>query len=169
MIASCIINRRSIRTFTPEPISNEQMQDILSAAFYAPTAKNKRDTHFTIVSDPELKRQLNAILNGPEGVQKYIEEAPVVIIPSCSQENREWAVENIAIATQNILLQAAEIALGGVWRNVEPDQELQVKSLFHIPESHTVVNVIPFGHPQIAMPAHATTEIDAARTHQNAW
>ncbi len=145
------------------------MRDIITAGFYAPTAKNKRDVHFTVITDPALKQQLNQILNGPDGVQKYIQEAPIVILPSCSQENREWAAENIAIATQNILLQAAEIALGGVWRNVELDQESSVKSLFHIPEAHVVVNVIPLGHPQVAMPPHTTTEVDPVRLHQNIW
>ncbi len=169
MIAACIQNRRSIRAFTPELVSDEQVQNIIAAAFYAPTAKNKRDTHFTVVTDTNLKQQLNTILNGPDGVQKYIEKAPVVIIPSCTQENREWAVENIAIATQNILLQATELSLGGVWRNVEPEQENQVKSLFHIPLSHVIVNVIPLGYPQVGMSPHTAEEIDSVRLHQNVW
>jgi nitroreductase len=169
MIIPSIINRRSIRAFTTESISETEIEELLTAAFYAPTAKNGRDVSFIVITDAALREQLNTAINQPGSPQNFVKEAPLVIVPVCSQTNQEWATENIAIATEHILLQATEMGLGGVWKNVYEDHYEEVKKLLGIPDEYLIVNVIPVGHPKAAMPAHTESEIDVKRIHVNHW
>ncbi len=46
-----IVNRRSIRRYTPEEISPEDVKTILEAALMAPTSKSSRAWHFVVVED----------------------------------------------------------------------------------------------------------------------
>ena len=45
--------RRSIRKFTDEPVSEEQLRTILRAALMAPTGHSQRGWHFVVIDDKE--------------------------------------------------------------------------------------------------------------------
>ena len=50
-----IKSRRSIRSFLPKPISREDLEIILEAGQYAPTAMNRQQFQFTVLtSHPKL-------------------------------------------------------------------------------------------------------------------
>ena len=53
MLLDAIRERRSIRKYTGEPVSEEQIREILEAAFLAPTASNRQEWRFAVVQDRE--------------------------------------------------------------------------------------------------------------------
>ncbi len=71
-----ISSRRSIRKFKPEAISEEKIKQVLEAGRLAPSAGNSQPWKFMVVRNSELKRELSRICWN----QKFIEEAPVVIV-----------------------------------------------------------------------------------------
>jgi len=126
-----IKTRRSIRAFTREEISDREIEKILDAARWAPSAGNIQPWIFVVVKDPGTKRRLSeAALS-----QFFIEEAPVVIVVCADQERSRrgygsrganlYCIQDTAAATQNILLAAHALGLGACWEESDPSQLFQ--------------------------------------------
>ena len=71
-----IKNRRSIRKYTPDDVPQEMIEQMLEAARLAPSGSNRQPWRFLVVRDQELKKALRRLCLD----QRFIEEAPVVII-----------------------------------------------------------------------------------------
>ena len=69
--------RRSIRRFTAEPVTAEQVRTLLEAAMAAPSAGNRKPWHFCVVTDADTRSQLAA----DHPYAKMVAEAPVCIVP----------------------------------------------------------------------------------------
>jgi len=59
-VLETIKNRRSIRKYLPEQIKDEELEMILEAAIYAPTASNEQPWHFTIIQNKEFINMMNS-------------------------------------------------------------------------------------------------------------
>jgi nitroreductase len=62
-----IQDRRSIREFTPEPVSDQDLDMILESARQAPSGENAQPWRFIIVKDAATRRQLGAVAGGGSG------------------------------------------------------------------------------------------------------
>jgi nitroreductase len=62
-----IQDRRSIREYTPEPVSDQDLDRILEAARLAPSGENAQPWRFIIVKDPETRKKLGALAGGGSG------------------------------------------------------------------------------------------------------
>jgi nitroreductase len=62
-----IQDRRSIRQYAEEPVSEEDLAMILEAARQAPSGENAQPWRFIIVKDPATRKQLGAIAGGGSG------------------------------------------------------------------------------------------------------
>ena len=62
-----IQDRRSIREFTPDPVSDQDLDMILESARQAPSGENAQPWRFIIVKEPETRRQLGALAGGGSG------------------------------------------------------------------------------------------------------
>jgi nitroreductase len=145
-----IKQRRSVRAYTREDVSEEEVKKLIEAARWAPSAGNIQPWRFVIVRDAEVKRKLaEAALN-----QTFIEEAPVVIVV-CTDEARSsqgygnrgatlYCIQDTAVATQNILLAAHALGLGTCW--VGAFREELVKKTLNAPMNMRPVAIIPVGH-----------------------
>jgi len=149
-VLEAIKGRRSIRTFTDQPVSEEEVKTLIDAARHAPSAGNIQPWEFVIVRKPEVKSELAvAALN-----QGFIEEAPVVIVVCANKERSAsgygargttlYCIQDTAAATQNILLTAHALGLGTCW--IGSFREEEVKQALGIPEGVRPVAIIPVGH-----------------------
>ena len=68
--------RRSIRAFTPDPVPEEDLREMLRVAGLAPSAFNVQPWRWVAVREPELKARLGAAAYG----QKQVTGAPAVIV-----------------------------------------------------------------------------------------
>lgn len=123
-----IRNRRSTRGFLQEQIKDEEVQAILEAGIYAPSATNKQPWHFTVVQNKELLDRLNnsfkkaAIKSDNEYISRVgknekfhvFYNSPTVILVS-GDENNYYATVDCAIATENMLLAAESLKVGSCW------------------------------------------------------
>jgi nitroreductase len=62
-----IQDRRSIREFTPEEVSDQDLDMILETGRQAPSGENAQPWRFIIVRDRETRRQLGALAGGGSG------------------------------------------------------------------------------------------------------
>lgn len=150
-VFEAIKNRRSVRAFTSQPVSEKQVYQLIDAAGWAPSAGNVQPWEFIIVRSAETKRKLaEAALN-----QIFIKEAPVVIVV-CANEIRSgqrygsrgvnlYCLQDTAAATQNLLLAVYALGLAACW--VGAFQEEEAKNVLNTPTGIRPVAIVPIGHP----------------------
>ena len=140
--------RRSIRAFTPRPVSLEIVRELVRAAMHAPSAGNEQPWHFVILTDRELLDKIPDF----HPYAGMLAEAPVAVLV-CGDPRQEkhpgmW-VQDCAAATQNLLLAAHAKGLGAVWVGVHPreDRIEPLRRLMALPEVVIPFALIPIGHP----------------------
>lgn len=151
MSIDCIMNRRSVRQFTPDPVSDEDVTTLLKAGMAAPSAVNKQPWEFIVIRDAERRQSLSELCP----YWKPAAAAPLVIVVCGNTIGGDPNVENYyvqdcACASENILCAATGINLGGVWLGVygEQDRMLNVANLLKIPEGVYAVSILAIGHPE---------------------
>lgn len=143
-----IHSRKSVRSYTDEPVSSEQVETLLRAAMAAPSGMNVQPWRFVVVTEQATKNKLAG------GFNKMIAKAPVVIVV-CGKttgklggENKNWTAD-CAAATENLLLAAEALGLGAVWTACYPydDRMKPAREVLNLPSNVTPYCVIPIGHP----------------------
>ena len=149
-VFKAIKGRRSIRAFTDEPVSENEVNQLLDAARWAPSAGNIQPWEFIVVRDAKVKRGLEeAALN-----QTFIEEAPVVLVV-CANPTRSsrrygsrgislYCLQDTAAAIQNMHLAACALGLATCW--VGSFEEEEVQRVLNLPDFLRPVAIIPVGH-----------------------
>lgn len=140
--------RKSVRSYTDEPVTPEQVETLLRAAMAAPSGKNVQPWRFVVVTRPETKQKLAV------GFNKMIAKAPVVIVVCGKTTNRLGGTNNnwtadCAAATENLLLAAESLGLGAVWTACYPyDNRMQpaIEAL-GLPDNIKPYCIVPVGHP----------------------
>ncbi len=163
MIISSIIRRRSFRTYKDSPVSNEAIDEVIKAAQFAPTAHGKRAIEFVVIRDQKIKDAIFAVVD-----QVYIKEAPVLIVPVASDQ-ATLPVQDLSIASAHIFLQATELGLGSVWKNLTPVWEEKVKEVLGVPQNFRMIDIIPLGFPAEEKPEHSDEEFKIEKIHQERW
>ncbi len=161
-----ILKRRSIRRYTPEPVSEEQITRLLEAGMAAPSASNKKPWHFVVVTDRETLDKLSHYGSHWD----MLREAPlcVVVCGDAGISDRYW-VQDCSAATENILLAVSMMGLGAVWLGCHPNPERvdPTKKLLGIKDPVTPLAVLSIGHP--AEEKETRTQYDAGRVHRDRW
>ncbi len=146
-----ILERTSVRRYADKPVSDEKVTAILHAAMSAPSGVNKQPWEFVVVSDKELLQQLADALP----YAKMAASAPLAIVV-CGNRNRFLEGEDstlweqdLSAASENILLSAHALGLGGVWTCLYPHDERidPVRKILNIPDELIPFNLIPVGYP----------------------
>ena len=164
-----IFERRSIRKYTSEQISDEDIQELLRAAMAAPSANNQQSWEFVVIKDRVILKEIIGI--HPNGYQ-MLKNAPLAIM-ICGNLEREiekgYWVQDCSAATENILLAAQSMGLGAVWLGVYPmeDRIRALKKMFGLPENVIPLSIVSIGHP--AEKKKPSNRFDQARIHVNTW
>jgi nitroreductase len=160
-----IFARRSIRRYSGEPVSEDQITSLLEAGMAAPSANNRQPWHFVVVTDRRTLQALAA--SHPYG--KMLASAGLAIAVCGDPSISDWWVQDCAAATENILVAAAGLGLGGVWLGCHgrPEREQAVRDTLGIPGQLAVLNLLSIGHPGESK--EARTQYNPARVHKNTW
>lgn len=161
-----IFTRRSIRRYTDEPVSADDLKVILEAGMNAPSANNRQPWHYIVVDD---RSKFNDIMIF-HPYSKMLAQAPVAILVcgDTTISDTYWE-QDCSAATENILLAARALNLGSVWMGVYPNEQrvLGIKALFDLPKHIEPLNIIAIGHP--AENKGRVNRYDTARIHSNSW
>jgi len=145
-----IHNRKSVRHFTDQAVSEEQIKLLLRAGMAAPSAVNRQPWAFYVVT----KRETLDALGEQLPYAKMLRQAQAAIVVCGDMEKagnlkeQGYWVQDCSAATQNILLAAESIGLGAVWTAAYPyeDRTKVVVEILNLPEKHIPLNVIPIGY-----------------------
>ena len=160
-----IKKRRSIRKYTSEAITEDQINAMLEAAMAAPSGNGLAPWEFIVVGDKGLREQLSKVHQW----SWMAANAPVVIVVCGKESISDHWVADCSAATENLLLQATDMGLGGVWVGIYPrtERENRVRQLLNIPSNVRILCLVPIGHPGEQKPPH--TGFDLAKVHYDRY
>ncbi len=139
--------RRSIRSFTNEPVERQVIEDLVNCARLAPTARNVQPWEFVVVTDDASRRQLADLTDHG----KFIAEAPVCIA-IFSQETK-YFLEDGSAATTQLLVAAHALGLGACWVAGDKKPYMDtVRRLLDVPQGYRLISLIALGHPDDPSP-----------------
>lgn len=139
-----IKNRRSIRVFTHQEITKENLEKLIEAARLAPTARNEQSWEFIIITNQSTKQKITQITD-PNG--SFISNAAACIAVFCL--DAKYYLEDGCAATENILIQASDLGIGSCW--VAGDKKPycnQIKQLLKVPDNYKLISIIALGYPK---------------------
>jgi nitroreductase len=147
---SVIHSRKSVKSFTGAPVSTESLEKIVRAGMAAPTAVNKQPWSFVVVTDRKKLDELAAGLPNARGIDRA--GAAIVVCTESAKANlqsKDFAIIDASLASENILLAAEALELGGHWTASYPyeDKMKHVRIVLGIPTDVIPLNVILVGVP----------------------
>ena len=144
-----IFKRRSIRKYTDQPVSEEDITLCLKAAMYAPCAGNEQAWEFIVTRSKENLQRLSDA--HPYGKALPGASAAVTICGNRSKLKfpQEYWIEDCSAAAQNFMLQATDLGIGTVWLAVYPceDRVESISEVLKLPGNVIPLCIIPMGYP----------------------
>ncbi len=166
-----ILARRSVRTYTGEPVSKQDIRALLEAGMAAPSAKALDPWHFVVVTEPDRLKQLAEIHPYGRMLAPAADAGAGAAIAVCGDKEAapDFWVQDCSAATENILLAASMLGLGTVWLGVHPraEREQPLKEFLGIPDPVGILCLIAIGKP--AEQLEPRTRYDEAKAHRETW
>ncbi|RGM47520.1 MULTISPECIES: nitroreductase family protein [Bacteroides] len=142
--------RRSMRKFTEEELTQEQVVTLMKAALMAPTSKRSNSWQFIVVDDKESLKKLSFC---KEQASQFIADAALAIVVVADPLVSDVWIEDAAIASIYLQLQAEDIGLGSCWVQVRERLTASgissgeyVHDILDIPLQLQVLSIIAIGH-----------------------
>lgn len=156
-----IFKRISVRKYEDRPVEPEKLDRILRAAMAAPSAGNQQPWEFYVVTDKTKIKQLSECST----YAGCAADAPAVIVPCYRTAGLRFPMFDtidLAIATENILLEITAQGLGGVWLAVAPIEERmeKVAKVLPIRDDLRAFALVPLGYPAEDRPQQDRYEAD---------
>ncbi len=163
-------NRRSIRKFTEEKVSKEDLEKILKAGLLAPSSMGKKPVEMIVVEDKEVISKL-------ENCKKHgtvpLKTAPLVIAVIGDSELSDVWVEDASIVSILIQLEVEKLGLGSTWvqmrkrESLEKDSEEAVREVLAIPEKYGVLSLIAIGYKNEEKKPYDDSDLNFEKIHYN--
>jgi len=173
-VFEAIKKRRAIRQYRPDPVSREDILAVLDAANRAPSAMNRQQWEFVVVTGEKIckmgesfcaimkeytKNRDISPMRGSLTRNDFLQfaltygSAPVVIVvltdadplPNMQKAN----LESASAAMENLLLAATARGLGTCWMTGPLQDGATLHRILDIPDTKEIVAVTPLGHPLI--------------------
>jgi len=163
-----ILTRRSVRRYTPQPVPDPLIQEILTAAMRAPSAGNEQAWQFMVITERRLLDEIPRF----HPYADMLRQASVAILVCGDlrlEKYKGYWVQDCAAATQNLLLAAHAKGLGAVWVGIYPkeDRVERMRGLLGLPQHVVPMALVPLGYPAEQIPVEE--RYDPAKVHRNRW
>ena len=163
-----INTRRSIRAYTEKPVTDEILHRILAAGMMAPSAGNEQPWEFITIRKKRILRAISEAHPHADMVQHA--QAAILVCGNMDRVTHgEFWVQDLAAATQNMLLAAHALGLGSVWVGVHPrDRRVaDVRNVIPLPERVVPFALLPVGYP--GEKKVAQDRFSPSRIHTEKW
>lgn len=157
-----ILDRRSVRAFTEEPVSREDLEAVVTCGQWAPSAMNRQEWCFVVVDDAEKIARLAETMRVVLGRDAYDMYRPAAIVLVGHVKGASFGREDDGCAMQTMMLAAHSLGLGSVWYNQlqgicdESAVRTELDAL-GLPGDHEVHGICALGHAAAPGKAHERT------------
>lgn len=145
-----IKNRRSMRKFTTEELTQDEVVALMKAALMAPTSKRSNSWQFVVVDDKETLKRLS--MCKAQAAQFIADAALAVVVTADPLVSDVW-IEDASVASIYLQLQAEDLGLGSCWVQVRERMAPSgipaadyVREVLDIPLQLQVLSIIAIGH-----------------------
>ena len=165
-VLKTIEERSSIRAYTDERLTDEEIKTLITAALQAPTARNMQEVHVSVVDgenpilrEIDTERKLTMLNAAPDEETKskiesnpnnFYYSAPTVFILSADKDFK-WNKLDAGIAAENIALAAQSMGFGSLIIGIIDDAMHGAKKTYfakalHFPENYEFAIAVAVGH-----------------------
>jgi nitroreductase len=188
-----LTTQRACREFAPDPVADDVVTRILTAATHAPSAENSQPWRFVVVRDEEKRAAIAALAtkvwtggarqhSAPKLAPNILEDvdrsmtggamagAPVIVVVCGDPANTFPSAMESSIwpCVQNLLLAAHAEGLGSSLTTMATLIPDKLRALLDVPDDITPYAVIPLGKPARPLGAPKRREL-AEVTHDDSW
>ena len=165
--------RRSMRQYTGEELTQEQVVALMRAALMAPSSKRSNPWQFIVVDDKELLRKLSLC---KAQASQFIADAALAIVVAADPLACDVGIGDGAIAAACLQLQAEDLDLGGCWVQVRErftasgqSSNDYVHEVLSLPLPLQVLCIIAIGHKGMQRKPFNEDNLQWEKVHLNAW
>lgn len=166
-MAEITANRRSIRKFTEESVSRQDIEKIVKIGMQAPSGFNAQPWEVVVVDDSKLRDEIaghildgigegktsKGFVNAPVFMMLYGDERTRAYGPAAKIGNDKWW-EFVLDASQgsalmSMQLAASSLGLGSMWVSAfrNPEVDKRIRKLLNIPSHLKIYEMLAIGHP----------------------
>ena len=145
-----IKQRRSMRKFTAEELTQEQVVALMKAALMAPSSKRSNPWQFVVVDDKDTLKKLSLC---KEQASQFIADAALAVVVMADPLASDVWIEDASIASIYLQLQAEDMGLGSCWVQVRErvaanglSSDEYVHDVLGIPLQFQVLSIVAIGH-----------------------
>ncbi|MEA4892572.1 MAG: nitroreductase family protein [Peptococcaceae bacterium] len=161
--------RRTIRKFTEEKVSEDQLEVILKAGLLAPSGRNLQPVEFFVTED---RAKILALEKCKDVGAGPLHEATLAIAIGGDREKTDIWIEDCSLAAMQMQLAVAALGLGSCWIHIRerklgdrPADEV-VREILDIPERFGIVCILAVGHKGEEKPAYGDEDPNFGRVHR---
>ena len=165
-VLDVIMKRRSIRKYSFEKVTDEEIKKLVTAGMCAPSARDLRPVRFIAVNEREC---LNKLAQASPYAGMLREATLCIAVLGDRESSGEYWRDDCAAATENILIEATALGLGSCWTAVTPNEQKikAVSEVLGLPKNITPYCLIAIGHSDEEK--QARDKFDAKNLRMNRW
>lgn len=164
--------RRSIRKFTSDKVSKENIVKLKKAALLAPSSRNLKPIEFIFIEETET---IHSLKKCKKFGSTALETATLAIVIIGDETKSDVWIEDAAIATTFIMLEAEALGLGSNWiqmrlregENAPSDEEIRL--LLGIPKQYGILSVLAIGKKNEEKKSYTDEDLDLSKIHENSF
>lgn len=163
-VMNAILTRRSTRAFTAQPVEQDKLEQIVTAAQWAPSGMNRQSWHFVMMSNPERIQQLaGAVRNALDRAEGYNFYAPTAFLIIAADRDNRNSILDCSAALENAMLAAHSLGVASCWINQVRDatDDPAVRALlteYGVPENYAVYAAASLGYAEKETEPHERAE-----------
>lgn len=170
-VIQTILSRKSVRKYTGNTVSPEDLTTLIRSGMAAPCSYDKRCWFFVTVTDEKL---LAKLAEGLPHARMILSSKHAIVV--CADLNLShggtdvpYWIQDCSATVENILIAAESLGLGACWTGVHPRAERVtfVREVLRAPEQVVPLCVIAVGHP--VGEEKPKDKFDPARIFWNGW
>ncbi len=163
------LSRRTIRKYTEKKVTQDEIQEILKVALFAPSSRNKRAIEFIIINDEKVAKKLSEY---KKNIQNMLLDASFSIVVIADKSQSDTWIENCSVALTLMQLKAWDMGIGSCWMQVrgrvdnnDINSEEIIKKVLEIPSEYGVLAIMTFGYPDEIKEGYELSQVVNDRIH----
>ncbi len=168
-----IKSRRSMRKFTDQELTQEEVVTLLKAALMSPTSKRSNCWQFVVVDDKEVLEKLSYC---KEASASFIKDAALAIVVTADPMASDVWIEDASIASIMIQLQAEDLGLGSCWVQLRErftadgiSSNEYVHEVLDLPLQLQALSIIAIGHKGMERKPFDESHLQWEKIHINKY
>ena len=162
-LLECMKNRRSVRQYREEHISEKQIRCVLEAGLLAPSSRNLKPCTFYVIRD---KKHLEELASAKAAGGAFLGRADAAIVVCGDAERADTWIEDCAIAMTYMNLMAADQGIGCCWCQIHlretkdgKSAEDAVRAVLCLENRFRIVGILALGWPEKEPTPHGTDNL----------